>query len=216
MGIPMRFYRTAALATLSLAGVLASAETEGRERRQRGERVGAPIRGLERAERFEGGGLVQYDPGLPDGTRFTDQGFSWLGNLFDTRSGSPLGPGTITQIQWYNGQTNPTDNYLVIFPQSGPDYGGFVGSVDSFAFNTYNLIHGPVTAPVFVGFYAADQPATPVSLGYANGSYNGQGFHASQRTFFDSAGETIPGMNIVLRISGSLIIPVELLEFEVE
>ena len=213
--------------TLSLLGALltvsaAASAQEPMKRWEQGERLGSPVPGLERLERLEGTGIIQYDPGSPDGTRTAGQGFTFLGNLFDTRNGSPLSPGTITQIQWYNGNAGAKgsdDMFLGIFPDGGGNVTDFIDSVDSFAFNTYALSVGPLGgSPVFVGFYAGVGPTEgpPVSIGYASGSYNGQGFHGSQRTFSGVVGSSIPSQNMVIRITGSLVVPVELLEFDLD
>ena len=55
------------------------------------------------------------------------------------------------------------------------------------------------------------------SIGFDTLTVNGQGFHGIQRDFYTGgSGSPLTGRNMIIRVSGNMIIPVELLEFEVE
>jgi hypothetical protein len=168
---------------------------------------------------LEGTGVVQYDPGLPvdsfhkNGPTFTG---GYYGNIFDTRNGVPLSPGTITGVSWYQGGLgNYGTRGLVDF---GPPNGTITTqlSLTPPAPSTFNAIGAavPANGPKFVGLALGFDAFG--SVGARSASTNGQGFHAVQRNWYGNTGTALPGENIMIRISGTIIVPVELMEFDVE
>jgi len=183
-----------------------------------------PRKAVPRAAGAElGTGTVQYDPGAPADALLSGTGFNnnYFGNLFNTRNGSPLSPGTVTFLSWYQGVVGTANLGLPVF---GPATGGptayvFVGSPAPYAFNGVG-VNWPAPGPFFAGMAEVTQQACCINIGNGgarSASYNGQGFHAQQRGFSGYASTVVlTGQNVMARATGSVIIPVELLEFEVD
>ncbi len=169
-----------------------------------------------------GTGTVQYDPGAPadalvTGTPGTND--NYFGNLFDTRSGSPLVPGTVTQISWYQGRVGASNIGLPVFgPATGaPNVYLFVGSPVAYGFNAV-AVSWAASGPFFAGVAEISQETGYADIGNGgvrSATYNSQGFHGQQRGFFGGTA-ILSGQNVMARVSGSIIIPAELLEFEVD
>ena len=181
--------------------------------------------------RLEGTGTVQYDPGTP-GTFIDGGGVSYVGNMFDTRNGLPLSPGTVTAISWYQGAactqqfcipgegTSTGFAFVGVFPNAG-NYSGFAGyaaMVSAYGFNSISVsFQTSDTFFVGLGFGGKEEgPGSFGSIGAATGTYNGQGFHGHQRAWNGPSSTALSTLNAVLRVRGSIVIPVELLEFELE
>lgn len=170
-----------------------------------------------------GTGTVQYEPGTPADALLSGTGFNnnYFGNFFDTRNGSPLSPGTVTLLSWYQGAVGTANIGFGIF---GPATGGattyvVIASPAPYAFNAA-VVNWPAPGPFFAGMLEVTQQTCCINVGNGGArstSYNGQGFHGQQRGFVNSPSTVIlPGQNMMARATGSIIIPVELLEFEVE
>ncbi len=186
----------------------------------------------------EGTGTVQYDPGAPSQFVTATGQASYIGNLFNTRNGAPLEGGTITRLSWYQGngcpsvdcnveRTGPGNGMtyfaqVVVFPEQGTfnNVAGYFVTVNEFAFNSVGVsVQVPTT--FFVGnLVPTGSPGEGTvawgSVGAATGTYNGQGFHGHQRSFLGSNSSPVQGLNVVMRATGNIVIPVELLEFELE
>jgi len=168
---------------------------------------------------LEGTGVVQYDPGSPaDSFHKNGPNYSggYYGNIFDTRNGVPLSPGTITGVSWYQGNLgNYPTSALIDF---GPPNGSITTQLALFGPVplTFNAIGAavPANGPKFVGLALGFDAFG--SVGARSASTNGQGFHAVQRNWPGSTGTALPGENIMIRIAGTVIVPVELMEFDVE
>jgi hypothetical protein len=170
-----------------------------------------------------GTGTIQYDPGPPadllvSGTVASN---NYFGNIFNTRNGSPLSPGTVTQISWYQGRVGADNLGIPVF---GPATGGpttfvFTFSPVAYAFNAA-VVTWVAAGPFFAG--VAEISMQPGYADIGNGgvrsaSYNTQGFHGQQRGFVGFTNtQVLTGQNVMVRVAGSVIIPVELMEFEVE
>ncbi len=173
----------------------------------------------------EGTGTVQYDPGAPaDGFLIAQLPTDYFGNRFDTRNGSPLSfPGTLTRVSWYQATLGTLGPLAIgdLAPLGGPLSLQFTATgIVPNAFNSISVAW-PVGGPFFVGMlarvYAGGPPNGPFgSVGLRSASTNAQGFHGIQRSFNGAVSNTLPGQNVMVRVSGDIIIPVELLEFEVE
>jgi len=166
----------------------------------------------------EGTGSVIYDPGTPADTFLTGSNGSYpfanyFGNLFDTQNGNPLSPGTITAVSWYQGAAPGTFVFV--------DFANATGSITTqlsatgIAANAFNAITASVSAPgpKFVG--VAMYQASFGSVGARSASTNGQGFHGVQRGFYPYT-NTLTGQNVMVRVAGTIVVPVELMEFDVE
>lgn len=185
----------------------------------------APEEGGVHARIAEGTGTVQYDPGSPADSFPIAVGvgnfFDYFGNRFDTRNGAPLSPGTITQFSWYAGNPGtlvPSTQIAVFAPVTGSVSATvFVFGVAPLAFNS-----APVTLSFsgskFGGILARSYGAGGVfgSVGARSASTNSQGFHGLQKDFYGMTTSLLPGQNIMFRVSGSLIVPVELQEFDID
>ncbi len=221
---------TATCATVLVVTLMGAAEAQREDPaadRQRAREAGWQlIEGVRSAREPEGVGTIRYDPGAPDGVRFADPPYVFLGNFFDTQSGQPLSMGTVSAISWYQGPaTGKGYVNLVIVPSTGATQMMVtVMGVTTFATNTVTLATPvTVTPPFFVGVNAVvpggEGPTSFTQVGFNSATTNGQGFHGSQRPFTVGAqfGRVpIPGQNISVRVSGNVAIPVELLEFDID
>jgi hypothetical protein len=199
------------VAVLLIAGVAQAQRPQNK--------VGEPHGGRKGSARPAGGaplgvGAVVYDPGAPADFFLNGLGgnTAYVGNLFDTRNGLPLSPGSISQVSWFNGAAGSLTLVEIWVPGVGS---GTQFSVTGGVSNTFNVLNTmyPMPSPRFVGMALRDAPFN--SLGMRSASTNGQGFHAVQRDF-GTVSNTLPGQNAMVRISGNIVIPVELTEFEVE
>ncbi len=171
-----------------------------------------------RVDGLEGTGVVQYDPGAPadsfhlNGPAYTE---GYYGNLFDTRNGVPLSPGTITGVSWYQGAETGYGYGLVDFGPAGGTITTQLALTSPVPL-AFNAITAAVAFPgtkwvgLALGFDAFG------SVGARSASTNSQAFHARQRNWYGDTSNSMPGQNIMLRVSGTLIVPVELMEFDVD
>ncbi len=166
---------------------------------------------------LEGTGVVRYDPGAPaddfyrNGPSY-DAGY--YGNVFATQNGQNLSSGTITGVSWYQGALGLYDDALVVF---GRAYGTMSTGItvldpQPYAFNAVS-VSVPFEIPKFVGLALGFDAFG--SVGGRSATTNGQGFHGRQRAWYNTNGNPVTGVNLMVRISGNMVIPVELIEFEV-
>lgn len=180
----------------------------------------------------EGTGTVRYDPGSPSFNATAPSNADFLGNLFNSGNGQPLESGTVTRVSWYQGRgcgitvcgkegLSTSFASVAVFPNEGSPSGhsGRFVTVSTFAFNSVSLT-AVVDPTFFVGLYV---PSTGPgeggmwgSVGVASATTNGQGFHGHQRSFAGSDSTPLTNLNVVMRATGNIVIPVELLEFELE
>lgn len=163
----------------------------------------------------EGVGTVSYDPGAPaDAIVVLPGTVNLYGNVFDTRNGQPLSPGTVTRVTWYTG---PIGTFAPVwYAPSTPVTAVYVGCCSATVPNAFNsaTVTIPAPSPIFLGLDVGGTGAFG-SLGLRSASTNGQGFHGQQRTIYGAA-NSLPGQNMMVRISGSIVVPVELLEFDLD
>jgi len=203
------------IACLLTAGGIYAQPTDAERRARRDELRDGPRREVHKLSQVpDGTGTVRYDPGVPADAMLNAPTTYGFGNLFDTRSGSPLSfPGTVTFVSWYHG-TLPTAA-VFIFPPGGTTFGlaysaGPAPPLTFVGINVALSVPGAFVGGLFVysGSFA--------SVGVRSATTNAQGFHGVQRLFNGGVSNTLPGQNVMIRVSGNVIIPVELLEFEVE
>ena len=82
--------------------------------------------------------------------------------------------------------------------------------------STVGSLSVPVLGSFVGGAFAFSPNSSFGSLGLRSATTNAQGFHGIQRNFVGNVSNTLPCRNVMFRVSGNVIIPVELLEFEVE
>ena len=184
----------------------------------------------------DGTAVVQYDPGFPPDTLgVAPLPGSVLGNLFDTASGQPLASGALTRISWYQGSAHLEGTVLAGFVglwSTGTGYGqpfsgGQVSPLDSFGFNAISAPGGiAVPSRFIVGVYvptytyyihAPVQGTHPWgSIGLRSASTQGQGFHGRQLNWQRIYSASLPGQNAMVRVAGDVVVPVELMEFDID
>lgn len=163
------------------------------------------------------GGII-YDDGSVDGTLGVSS--VTVGNQFDTSNGNPLtASGTIFSASIYWASVSGTAAFLSIYDQQAgtsanvllssslPAATGFVGYS--------GLSVGYVGNSFLLGGW---QPAATASdiVGVSSGTTNGQGFHGMTINDISGTGFNRPGtFNMVGGASGNIIIPVELMDFEI-
>ncbi|MCZ6507450.1 MAG: hypothetical protein O7A04_05305, partial [Acidobacteria bacterium] len=137
-----------------------------------------------------------------------------IGKTFDTRNGNPLSPGSISGVSWYQGAVTGSIG-VVAYGSPGATLGFIlVSGVAPYAFNAASAAIPVATGAQFVGL--ALYGGVFGSVGMRSASTNGQGFHGHVRNFFGGGYVVLSGQNAMVRVSGSVIVPVELMEFELE
>jgi hypothetical protein len=169
-------------------------------------------------------GTVQYEPGAPADLFRSGSSNEIYANLFNSGNGTALQAGTVSAASFYPG--NVTGVYAVISAFGAPTGGGgapglaiyYVSGVAPFTFNNISMNLG--VGPTFVLGQYAGLFDGPDSAGMRNATYNGQGFHGAQLNFLSAGLATgftlLPEENAMIRASGDILIPVELMNFEVE
>lgn len=167
---------------------------------------------------------MRYDPGSPaDNLLFGPVGQSIFGNRFNSRSGQPLDSGTVTRISWYQGALGAIGTVaLAVAGDNGAPLSVsiVIFSVAPTAFNSV-AVSLPVDSSFFVGLirYTTNNNGPPGrygSLGVRFATTNSQGYHAIQRNLSAGFSVGLPMQNAMLRVAGNVVIPVELLEFDVD
>ena len=178
------------------------------------------------SETPSGVGIVVYDPGAPADSLLGQDGPSnTVGNRFSSRNGNPLSPGSAYFLSFYLANATLGGGLAVLW---GPPTGGGGASViASFTVGTIPATgtNGVSFTPIFVGsdflagiYLNSGQPSRG-QIGLRSASTNGQGFHGMQISFGGGAGAnyaSIAGQNAMIRAAGSFIVPVELMEFDIE
>jgi hypothetical protein len=173
-----------------------------------------------------GAGIVVYDPGAPADALLGQNGPSiTIGNRFSSRNGNPLSPGSAYFLSFYLANASLGGGLAVLW---GPPTGG--GGAPAIASFTIGVIPPTGTAgvsftPIFVGsdflagiYLNSGQPSRG-QMGLRSASTNGQGFHGMQLSFGGGAGAnyaSLAGQNAMMRAAGTFIVPVELMEFDIE
>jgi len=188
-------------------------------------------------------GTIAYDTGGISGYTPNYVGRSLWGNLFDSNQGvNPLAPGTISSIFWCQGVPglspvrSPYLAFVVVAPNVNPTAGTFAAlqgipypamtSNGCFSLTGLSINVGPA-------FIAGLSNATSLGSGlYAGMAWDantlgGQGFHGVRAGLaagppWGFAPITAPPIsfpqprNAVVRVSGNIVVPIELLDFHVE
>jgi hypothetical protein len=194
--------------------------------RQKQQRIRPEVKVLKGGADPEAVGTVAYDPGTPADFFRTDTGSGnqIVGNRFNSASGSPLlATGALTQITLYPYVTD--SNVLVTiltslngttaFPIVGISAGGIMNGYFVALLGFSVTVGSDFLMGQYVGTYLG-----PDSIGVRSASVNGQGFHGMQINFVNSAiatgFTTLPGQNPMIRATGNILVPVELMSFTAE
>lgn len=165
-------------------------------------------------------GTIAYDLGTVTATPGA-QSFCY-GNQFNTAAGVPVNAsGSITQVNFFMISGAGSDN--VFFSVFGPVSGTVapvltstsIPAPNSNGWNTYTFA-SPITytGPSFLAGVWAYGSGDSVGLG--SGTAAGQGYHAM--VINDVSGNsfaTIPSLNALVRASGNVLVPVELMSLSV-
>lgn len=184
-----------------------------------------PLKGV-RGEAPEGTGIVVYDPGPPADSLLGQAGASnTVGNRFSSRNGNPLSPGSVYFLSFYLANASLGGGLAVLW---GPPTGGggapaiasfTVGTIPSTGTNGVSFTPINVGSDFLAGIYLNSGQPSRGQMGLRSASTNGQGFHGMQISFGGGAGAnygSIAGQNAMIRAAGTIIVPVELMEFDVE
>lgn len=169
-------------------------------------------------------GTITYEPGAPADTFMSEPGGNDnIANRFNSAQGGPLRPGNLTGVTFFPGIVSAT----AILSVMGPPVGGnatiigityLLGIVGN-TFNTVNVGPFAVGADFMAGQYVGGFAGTD-QVGLRSASVNGQGFHAHQMNFVGTNTATgvtpLPGQNVMFRATGNILVPVELMDFQVQ
>lgn len=167
-------------------------------------------------------GTIQYDDGVVSGPA-TAPTSETHGNQYNTANGGPvMANGSVTQIDFYMVSVAGTAAFVSVYgPVSGtvasvltsanvPAVAGFNNHV--FA-TPVNYVGNSFLAGVWLN--AAPPGADAVGLG--GGTTGGQGFHGMNINDITGTGfNTVPSVNYLVRPTGNILTPVELINFEIE
>lgn len=167
---------------------------------------------------LEGVGVVRYDPSGPADT-FLGNIPNVVGNVFDSGLAGPLETGSVSQLAAYFGGSDATFPYLGVIelsPFNVVSLPGVSGLVP-FTFNTIPLPAATSVSNPFLGgvLVSAAFTSSADSVGMQSSEFMGNGFHAASLPY---GGPAIPlgNFNAMVRVSGSIWVPVELMSVDVE
>lgn len=168
-------------------------------------------------------GTIQYDTGTVTGTPSVALASLMAGNQFNTALGAPVtANGTVTQVQFYMANLGGTAAFVSMY---GPPAGTVAPKITSLnvsgvalGFNTIPYSFG-YTGPSFLLGVWLDSAASDL-VGLDNNT-GGQGFHgiAIDDAFPGTVGtnfQTIGAVNAIVRPTGNIVVPVELMTFSVD
>jgi len=163
----------------------------------------------------DGVGTVQYDPpGAAD--TFIGAYGGWYGNRFDTAFGLPLDTGNVTALAFYIGGADATFPFVGVFgPGSTTLFAPAISGIVPFTFNTVPVTGVGAVPPGFLAgvFVSSAFGSSADSVGARQASTNGPGFHAAG---FVGGGGSFPNTNAMVRVTGTVWVPVELQSFDIE
>ncbi len=178
------------------------------------------------SETPSGAGIVIYDPGAPADSLLGQTGPSaTIGNRFSSRNGNPLSPGSAYFLSFYLANASLGGGLAVLW--GPPTGGGGAPLIASFQVGTIPSTgtNGISFTPIFVGsdflagiYLNSGQPSRG-QMGLRSASTNGQGFHGMQISFGGGVGAnyaSLAGQNAMMRAAGTFIVPVELMEFDIQ
>jgi len=194
--------------------------------RREQERIRPEVKILKGGADPEAVGTVAYEPGTPADFFRTDTGTGnqLVGNRFNSASGSPLlATGALTQITLYPYVTDSNILVTILTSLNGTTAFPIVGLSAGSIMNGYFVALLGFSITVGSDFLMAQYVGSylgPDSIGVRSASVNGQGFHGMQINFVNSVlatgFTTLPGQNPMIRATGNILVPVELMSFTAE
>ena len=219
------------VAAVSAARKAMTKEERAQVRLQNRQRTGKEVRTVKPGARRQGRaneniiGTITYEPGAPaDAFMSEPGGNNVISNRFDSALGGPLRPGNLTGVTFFPGIVSGTAVVSVMGPPNGAGQATIIGvtyllGIAGNTFNTVNVGPFAVGADFMAGQYVGAFGGTD-QVGLRNASVNGQGFHAHQMNFIGTNTATgvvpLPGQNVMFRATGNLLVPVELMDFQVQ
>jgi hypothetical protein len=172
----------------------------------------------------QGTGTITYDTGVNAGFH-PDAGQRVVGNRFNSALGGPLTTGMVTMITLFPALSGG-QSLSVLGP---PSPGGTAMIIDfqnaNLMANAFNVVTMTTAVPVgpdflatFIGFYVAGMDGLLGMSDMANGN---QGYHAFSGVYVGaimgaSMLMAVPARNAMIRASGDMLVPVELMEFKIQ
>jgi hypothetical protein len=175
-------------------------------------------------------GTVQYDTGTnagfhPDGANGTNLN-RVVGNRFNSALGGPLlAAGTVTMLTVFPanngtqsvsiGSAPSTMNTVMVF-----DY--ITANMMAAQFNVVTVAPAVSVTADFVGLFLGTFGSTQAAglLGMSDMATMGQGYHALEGFYLSgmvgTMFQTVPNRNAMLRASGNILTPVELMDFKIQ
>jgi hypothetical protein len=217
------------VAAVNAARKAATKEERAQVRLQRQKRLGIKPKPAQAARRQGRGtdniiGTITYEPGAPADTFMSEPGGNNnIANRFSSALGGPIRPGNLTGVTFFPGIVSAT----AIVSVMGPPVGGNATIIGityllGIVGNTFNTVAvGPfaVGADFMAGQYVGGFAGTD-QVGLRSASVNGQGFHGHQMNFVGTNTATgvvpLPGQNVMFRATGNILVPVELMDFQVQ
>jgi len=175
--------------------------------------------------------MIVYDTGAPADALLTGSTAAEIGNRFNSNQGNPLPSAVISGVSFYLGRTHGGS----VAGQRGPDtfvgyfsfydapagtsapiiafFSVYPASVNPYNFNAFSFSPLTVGTDFLGGFYVA----SGAYIGVVNDTTAGQGNHGFYGNYSGGALVSFQAVsrNTMFRVSGS-VIPVELMEFEIE
>jgi hypothetical protein len=168
-------------------------------------------------------GTVTYDTGAANAGGWPGPQNN-VGNRFDSAAGGPLlMTGQVSMVTFFPVQAGGTGFVTLFGPPNGGGSASNLGSIQVSGpiANTFNIVNvgNIAVGPDFLAGAWQLLPGTLVN-GMDNMSVGGQGFHAfGCNTNFPGACTgfvTVPGQNALVRSTGNILVPVELMNFQVQ
>jgi hypothetical protein len=141
-----------------------------------------------------------------------------VGNVFDIGGAGPLSTGSVTQMAFYIGGGDATFPYAAIVelsPFALITLPGFTGIVP-FTFNTVPIGVPTVDIPFMGGVLVSSFfTSSADSVGMRSASTRGLGYHAGSLPYGGPV-ISLGNRNAMVRVGGSIWVPVELMSVDVE
>jgi len=169
-------------------------------------------------------GTIQYDDGVASGpaTAPTSQ---MHGNQFDSGNLNPvMSNGSVTQVDFYMVSVGGTGAFVTIMDQVNGTTANLLISTQATGLNSGTFNNFVFTTPInyagntfLAGVWLNAAPPGADALGLGSGTVGGQGHHGVViNDVTPTAFTTVPSVNYLIRPTGNIITPVELINFEIE
>lgn len=169
-------------------------------------------------------GTIQYDDGVASGPA-TAPTSEMHGNQFNSANGNPvMSSGSVTQVDFYMVSVAMSNAFVTIMDQVNGTTANLLISTQATGVNSGTFNNFVFSTPInyagntfLAGVWLNAAPPGADALGLGNGSTGGQGFHGVNINDIAATGfTTVPSVNYLIRPTGNIITPVELINFEIE